>query len=107
MPLQKFLKRYIHWNWHKLFEKDISDAGDKPIKSIDISNTMKTTFDDCISCMECVNNCPENALSLKKNEFSLRSDLCSGLGCLRCVRNCKQNVFKYNQFYKKSDKNEL
>jgi NAD-dependent dihydropyrimidine dehydrogenase PreA subunit len=68
---------------------------------------MKTTFDDCISCMECVNNCPENALYLKKNEFSLRSDLCSGLGCLRCVRNCKQNVFKYNQFYKKSDKNEL
>ncbi len=86
---------------HRLFEKDISDAGDKPIKSINISNTMKTTFEDCISCMECVNKCPENALSLKKNEFSLRSDLCSGLGCLRCVRNCKQNVFKYNQFYKK------
>ena len=92
---------------HRLFEKDISDAGDKPIKSINISNTMKTTFEDCISCMECVNKCPENALSLKKNEFSLRSDLCSGLGCLRCVRNCKQNVFKYNQFYKKSDENEL
>ena len=70
-------------------------------KTVDISNTMTTRFDDCIYCMECVNNCPENALSLKEEEFNLRSDLCSGLGCLRCVRNCKQNAFKYNQFYKK------
>ena len=88
---------------HKLFKRDISDYGERPIKTVDISNTMTATFDDCIYCMECVDNCPENALSKNGNEFNLRSDLCSGLGCLRCMTNCKQNVFKYNQFYKKSD----
>ena len=85
---------------HKLFERDISDCGDNPIKTVDISNTMNATFDNCIRCMACIDNCPENALSLNDDEFSLRSDLCSGLGCLRCVGNCKQNVFKYYQFYK-------
>lgn len=88
---------------HKLFERDIADTGDRPIESVDISNTLTACFDDCIYCMECVNNCPENALTLNVKEFNLRSDLCSGLGCLRCVRNCKQNAFKYDQFYKKSD----
>lgn len=85
---------------HRLFERDIADSGDEPIKTVDISNTMTARFDKCIYCMECVNNCPENALSLNNDEFNLRSDLCSGLGCLRCVRNCMQNAFKYDQFYK-------
>lgn len=88
---------------HKLFERDIAESGENPIKTIDISNTMTAQFDNCIYCMECVNNCPENALSLDKDKFNLRIDLCSGLGCLRCVRNCMQNAFKYNKFYKKSD----
>ena len=68
---------------HKLFERDIADSGENPIKTVDISNTMTTQFDNCIYCMECVNNCPENALSLDGEKFNLRSDLCSGLGCLR------------------------
>ena len=85
---------------HKLFNRDIADSGETSIKTIDISNFMKCEFDNCIYCMECINNCPENALSLNDNEFNLRSDLCLGLGCLRCVGNCKQNAFKYNKFYK-------
>lgn len=84
---------------HKLFDRDIADSGDNPIQTVDISNTVKSEFDNCIYCMECVNNCPENALSLNGNEFHLRSDLCLGLGCLRCVGNCKQNAFKYDKFY--------
>ena len=91
---------------HKLFNRDIADSGETPIKTVDISNTMTASFDKCIYCMECVNNCPENALSLIKTEFSLRSDLCSGFGCLRCQSNCRENAFKYDKFYK-SDENEL
>ena len=84
---------------HKLFERDITNDGEKPIRTIDISNTMKACFDECINCMKCVDNCPENALSLIDGEFNLRSDLCSGLGCLRCMTNCQENAFKYNKFY--------
>lgn len=84
---------------HKLINRDIADSGENPIKTIDIANTVHSRFENCIYCMECVNNCPENALSLSGNEFDLRTDLCSGLGCLRCTRNCKQNAFKYNNFY--------
>lgn len=85
---------------HKLYSRDISSESEKPLKTIDISNTLKTSFDNCIYCMKCVNNCPENALSLRDNVFSLRTDLCSGLGCLRCMTNCSEKAFKYNKFYK-------
>ena len=93
-------------NIHKLINRDIEYSGENPIKTVDISNYKKSCFDNCIYCMECVDNCPENALSLNAEEFNLRTDLCSGLGCLRCQSSCKQNAFKYNQFYR-SDKDEL
>ena len=67
-------------------------TGDKDILS--------AKFDRCIYCMDCVNSCPENALSFEKDEFKLRTDLCSGLGCLRCAGNCKEHAFKYEEFYK-------
>ena len=85
---------------HKMFARDIHDDDNNPIRTVDISNTMKTSFDNCIYCMKCVNNCPENALSLCDNEFHLRNDLCSGIGCLRCEINCPEKAFKYNKFYK-------
>ncbi|WP_299524965.1 methylamine methyltransferase corrinoid protein reductive activase [uncultured Methanobrevibacter sp.] len=84
----------------KLHQQDIGDLGKNNLKTIDIQNTLTTNFNKCIYCMACVNNCPENALSLEKKEFKLRTDLCSGLGCLRCVQNCKENAFKYEKFYK-------
>lgn len=84
----------------KLYERDIANLGESNLKTVDISNTLSTTFNNCIYCMECVNNCPENALSFKDNEFNLRTDLCSGLGCLRCSSNCSKNAFKYEEFYK-------
>lgn len=86
---------------HKLFDRDIANDSKKPIQTVDIANTMTASFDNCIYCMKCVNNCPENALSLSDSEFNLRSDLCSGLGCLRCMTNCSENAFKYNKFYNK------
>ena len=88
---------------HKLFQRDIHDESEKPLKTIDIQNTMKTYFDNCIYCMKCINNCPENALSLVDDEFHLRSDLCSGMGCLRCMTNCSEKAFKYNKFYKEGE----
>ncbi len=84
----------------KLYERDIADLGQNNLKTVDISNTLSAAFDNCIYCMECVNNCPENALIFEGDEFKLRTDLCSGLGCLRCSSNCSENAFKYEKFYK-------
>ena len=84
----------------KLYQRDIADLGKNDLKTVDISNTLSTTFDNCIYCMECVNNCPENALTFEDNKFKLRTDLCSGLGCLRCSSHCSKNAFKYEKFYK-------
>ena len=84
----------------KLYQRDIADLGKNDLKTVDISNTLSTTFNNCIYCMECVNNCPENALTFEDNKFKLRTDLCSGLGCLRCSSHCSKNAFKYEKFYK-------
>ena len=84
----------------KLYPRDIADLGDYDLNTVDIENTLSSKFDRCIYCMDCVNSCPENALSFEKDEFKLRTDLCSGLGCLRCAGNCKEHAFKYEEFYK-------
>lgn len=84
----------------KLYPRDISDLGENDLNTVDIENILSAKFDRCIYCMDCVNSCPENALSFEKDEFKLRTDLCSGLGCLRCAGNCKEHAFKYEEFYK-------
>ena len=84
---------------HKIFKRDISIDSENAIETIDIKNTMNTSFDNCTKCMKCINNCPENALSLSEDTFNLRSDICLGLGCLRCQSNCRENAFEYKKFF--------
>ena len=84
---------------HKIFKRDISLDSENAIETIDIENTMIASFDNCIKCMKCVNNCPENALSLSDDTFNLRSDICLGFGCLRCQSNCRKNAFEYKKFF--------
>lgn len=85
---------------HKLFERDIPELGLNGLSTIDIANELTSEFDGCIQCLDCVNNCPENALSMNDGIISLRSDLCAGFACQKCVRSCNQKVFKYDAFYK-------
>ena len=85
---------------NKLYNRDISDLGENELNTVDIANTENASFDKCVYCMKCVDNCPENALSFDDSGFNLRTDLCAGLGCLKCVRNCSEHAFKYEEFYK-------
>lgn len=87
----------------KLCQRDIGDLGKNNLKTIDIANTLTTKFNNCIYCMKCVKNCPENALTSNGSEFNLRTDLCLGFGCLNCVQNCEENVFNYEKFYENGD----
>ncbi|MCD7781653.1 MAG: methylamine methyltransferase corrinoid protein reductive activase [Methanosphaera sp.] len=114
MPLWKYdewLETYGYGNLpeteedpevHKLFESDIPDLGENGLSIIEEVGTMlETKFDDCIGCQKCVNECPEDALTMDDdNTVHIRSDYCNGSACLRCERICPEKVFIYdNVFY--------
>jgi methylamine methyltransferase corrinoid protein reductive activase len=114
MPIaqyQKFLKKYglptlqdvIHApEVVKTVVKDIPDLGVMGLEIItDIGDRRSICFEGCIACSECVEECPENALSLEEDEarcaITINLALCDGVACRRCERACSQrgfNLFK-------------
>lgn len=85
----------------RIFDSDIPDLGKLGLKVIGVGSTFKTTMEGCTACMACVNDCPENALTIDGFELTLRTDPCLGLGCQKCVLACPEHVFNYNQFFGK------
>jgi len=82
----------------KTVERDIPDLGVKGLKVIpDIGELKRVTFEGCIGCEECIEECPEDALFLDEQEdgFGITIDLalCDGMGCRRCDRACSEKVF--------------
>lgn len=51
------------------------------------------TVANCDACMDCVRNCPKNALEFKKNYFQLDLKKCLGASCLICEETCKEFKF--------------
>ena len=111
MPLnqyQKFLKKYGLPALQevtdtpeviKTVKKDIPDLGVMGLKIItDIGERKSVCFEGCIVCGECIEECPENALSLEELEEScaitINLALCDGVACRRCERACGEKVFK-------------
>jgi methylamine methyltransferase corrinoid protein reductive activase len=85
----------------KLVERDIPILGDKGLKILrDIGITVEGSFDGCTGCRKCLEECPENAITIenlggKKFHICVASDLCGGTACLRCERICPEKVFKF------------
>ena len=111
MPMkmyQQFLERYGYPPLHevselpqviKMVERDIPDLGVMGLKIIpDIGERKEMAFEGCISCQKCVNECPEEALSLdeegEKPAIVINLALCNGVACMRCERICSEKVFK-------------
>lgn len=46
----------------------------------------------CIKCLQCVKNCPKNAVSFENGLISINNSMCNG--CLICVKNCPKNALK-------------
>ncbi|MBF4469283.1 MAG: methylamine methyltransferase corrinoid protein reductive activase [Methanobrevibacter arboriphilus] len=84
---------------HKIFERDIPELGVNGLNVIKIGLTLEAQFDGCTSCLTCIKNCPEDAISLiDDGKILLRTDKCAGLGCQKCVLGCPEKVFDYGKF---------
>jgi methylamine methyltransferase corrinoid protein reductive activase len=110
MPInqyQKFLKKYGLPALQevtdtpeviKTVEKDIPDLGVMGLKIIpDIGERKSVCFEGCIICSECIEECPENALSMEELEegcaITINLALCDGVACRRCERACSEKGF--------------
>jgi len=110
MPMkmyQQFLEKYGYPPLHeigelpqviKTVERDIPDLGIMGLKIIpDIGERKEMSFEGCIGCKKCVEECPEGALSLDEQGEERTSiidlSLCNGVACMRCERICSQSVF--------------
>ena len=82
----------------KTVARDIPDLGTLGLEIIpDIGEKKTISFAGCLGDAECVVQCPENALQMKRHgdSFSITIDMarCDGMACRRCERVCKEKVF--------------
>lgn len=75
---------------------DIGDLGE----SFDIvgAGTSMGAAWDCSRCGRCVNGCPEKALRLDGDVFTIDTGRCLGTACQRCAENCPDGRFDYSAF---------
>jgi methylamine methyltransferase corrinoid protein reductive activase len=83
----------------KTVEKDIPDLGVMGLYIItDIGDRRTVSFENCIVCYECIERCPENALTLEEFDdnctITIDLALCDGVACRRCERTCNEKEFK-------------
>jgi methylamine methyltransferase corrinoid protein reductive activase len=120
MPItqyQKFLKKYGLPALQEVTDtpeviktvvKDIPDLGVMGLKIIaDIGECKSVCFEGCIVCGECIEECPENALSVEELEectpVTINLALCDGVACRRCERACSEKVFNLINLLKARD----
>lgn len=82
----------------KTVARDIPDLGTMGLQIIaDIGEKKTMVFQGCIGDAECVLNCPEKALQMKRrgDEYAITINLalCNGMACRRCERVCKPKGF--------------
>ncbi len=82
----------------KTVERDIPDLGCMGLEIIpDIGERKTMCFEGCAGDAECVLECPERALQMKRrgNRYAITINLalCNGVACRRCERVCREKVF--------------
>lgn len=90
--------------------RDIDNLGKKGLTTIhDIGQVVQLCIKGCSSCMKCISECPQNALSFIKNRagptIALKQSLCDGVACKRCERCCPERVFELSCFFIKKECN--
>lgn len=93
----------------KTVKQDIPELGTMGLEIVSNIGEQKTmVFKDCIGCETCVEDCPENALTINEElkSFSITMDLarCNGLACGRCEKSCQEKVFVQKKFYRDKDR---
>jgi methylamine methyltransferase corrinoid activation protein len=84
--------------------RDIDDLGTLGLVTIsDIGKRVEVKYDECLACLECVNACPENALTVLEDSqpptVVLDQSLCNGVACRRCERACPEKIFGLENFF--------
>jgi len=82
----------------KTVARDIPDLGVMGLRIIpDIGERKTMVFKTCTGDAECVLECPEKALKMKRrgDEYAITINLalCDGVACRRCERVCKEKAF--------------
>jgi methylamine methyltransferase corrinoid protein reductive activase len=82
----------------KTVQRDIPDLGVMGLQIIqDIGERKSLFFEGCTGDAECVLECPEKALHMKrrgeKYAITINLALCNGVACRRCERVCKEKAF--------------
>lgn len=82
---------------------DLPDTEGMKITILENSGTILTgEIKGCIQCELCVDECPEDALSIvaegDKTFGRIMSDRCAGTACRRCERACPENVLNITPF---------
>ena len=84
----------------KLVQRDIPILGDLGLRILrDIGVKIEGSFEGCIGCEKCKEECPESAITIDSTpsgyHICVASDLCGGTACLRCEQSCPEKVFKF------------
>ncbi len=85
-------------------KRDIDDLGRMGLTTIpDIGRKVQVDMEGCTACMNCVKECPENAITVIAEAdpatVVLDQSLCSGVACRRCERSCPEKSFKLISFF--------
>jgi methylamine methyltransferase corrinoid protein reductive activase len=116
MPIieyRKFLRRYSFPDLLPVEEppdivrtvkRDIDDLGHMGLTLVpDIGSVVQLGIKGCTACMDCIEDCPENALSIVTETVPptlvMNQSLCSGVACRRCERICPAKVFELKRFF--------
>ena len=90
-------------------KRDIDDLGRMGLTIIqDIGSKVHVGMEGCTACMNCVEECPESALTIFREAnpavVTLDQSLCSGVACRRCERACPEKCFDLSRFFCKTSK---
>jgi len=82
----------------RVVHRDIDELGAGGLQVVEqVGAVQKVQFAGCLGCARCVDECPEQALSLETAGdafvIRLRFDRCNGTACMRCERICPERVF--------------
>jgi methylamine methyltransferase corrinoid protein reductive activase len=85
-------------------KRDIDDLGCRGLTLVsDIGRVVQLGVKGCITCMDCIEECPENALTIITENIPpnlvLDQSLCSGMACKRCERACPEDVLELKRFF--------
>jgi methylamine methyltransferase corrinoid protein reductive activase len=88
----------------RVVERDIAAVGRLGLKIItDIGKSVQVSLEGCIACLECVEECPESAITfiegVEPPALAVNQPLCNGMACRRCEQVCPEKVFELARFF--------